>query len=247
MILLNIIKNKIKEVKNSNNKLNINILKYLCYKKKQIFIKKNKYPNIFYENKFFSPIKGLIKKENIYYFIKKIIKKKNLSILTDFKYFSGHNIFINIIKKIKNFNIIKKDFIFEKYQLYENLFSNNISLLIYKILRNKIKNFLKFLKFFKMKYILELKSKNEIKKIYKKKYINKYIGINNRNLDNFVLSYKKIENIINKYNNLISESGIKNKNFIYKYFNRGIKNFLVGENLFKNFNNVIKRNQKKDY
>lgn len=237
MILLKIIRNKIKEIKNSYNKLKIDKLKFICFKKRiksLNFIKKINKPTIYFENKYFSPVLGKYIKKNIYYFFIKLKKKKFFSILTDIKYFGGHNIFLNIFNKY-NKKLIKKDFIIDRYQLYENI-NNNIFLLIYMCLKKKIKRIIKFLNFFKCEYLLELKSKKEINSFFKKKNIKKnLIGINNRNLENFNISQRNIEIIINKYKNIISESGIKNLNYIYKYYNRGIKSFLVGENIFKNF------------
>ncbi|MGX7582486.1 hypothetical protein [Candidatus Vidania fulgoroideorum] len=237
MILKKIIINKIKELKNSYKKINIRTIKFICFKKKNKFKKFNYIkPIIFIENKFFSPIYKKIVKKNIYYFLNKFKNNNFFSILTDLKYFNGHELYFRIIKKNKKKKIIKKDFLIEKYQLYENIIDENIILVIYNLLKNKIKKINKFFNFFNKEYIVELKSKKEIKEILKYHFIYKkniFFGINNRNLSNFIFCFKKINFSINKHNNIISESGIKNSNFVFKYFNKKINNFLIGKYILK--------------
>ncbi|MGX7577267.1 hypothetical protein [Candidatus Vidania fulgoroideorum] len=234
MILNIILKNKIKEIKNSYKKLKINIIKYVCYKKK---FKRNNYftktPITFIENKSFSPIYGKFNLNKS--FLNKFKKKKYFSLLTDIKYFGGHSYIINILSKMHKI-ILRKDFILDYYQILENYFNNNITLIIYSILKKKILNILKIIKFLNINFIIETKTTNEIKQITQNKIIKKnIIGLNNRNLNNFKFNFKKINEIVNKKFRIISESGIKNINYIFKFFNRNINFFLVGESINKFF------------
>ncbi|MGX7576869.1 hypothetical protein ACT2CI_00210 [Candidatus Vidania fulgoroideorum] len=217
MILTKIIENKIKEIKNKYKKMDIKIIKYICsrnYLREKLNEKKN-LPNIIIENKKFSPLFGdlnFFKKKCKYFFIE--------SFLIDEKFFKGK---YNIKNKKKK---LMKEFIIDKYQIYEGVFYFFNYFLIINFINKK---FLKILHFFKKKYILENK---DIKEINKKKY-KKNLGINNRNLKNFSISFKKINYFIKKKINIICESGIKNINYVIKLFNMRIKKFIIGTNINK--------------
>ncbi|MGX7589290.1 hypothetical protein [Candidatus Vidania fulgoroideorum] len=227
-MIYKIIENKIIELKKHKKKLKERILKFICYKIKNKIINfpKINIPNIFSEKKKFSPLRGKIKKD-------KNNKNKFLycnSILTDLKFFGG-----TIKEKFKKNTSLRKDFIIEKYQVYESVCSKfNYVLLIYFLLDElKLNNFIKLFNFYKTNIVLEIKNKKELIEIKKKK-INKIslIGINNRNLKNFYIDYSLINYSLKKVSKktlLLSESGIKNINYVLKYFNRNVNCFLVGE------------------
>ena len=73
-----------------------------------------------------SPSKGVIKKDFNPIEIAKAYKAGGatcLSILTDEKYFQGNLTFIKDVKKIVDLPILRKDFIVDPYQIYESVYN----------------------------------------------------------------------------------------------------------------------------
>ncbi|MGX7576443.1 hypothetical protein ACWNYI_00215 [Candidatus Vidania fulgoroideorum] len=236
MFINRIIENKIKEIKNIYKKKNIRTMKFLSYKKKNIkFCFIFKYPIIIFENKIFSPLKGSLtnrqKRRSIEFFKNKYISI--ISCLNNIKFFNTNLFDYLYYKKYLNKKYLMKDFIIDKIQLYESFLNNfNYILLIFNILNfKKINKFIKFINFFKIKTIIEI---HDLKEVYKIKNIKKkfLIGLNNRNILNFKEDFKKIYffKILFKSKRLVSESSIRNINYIFKFYNLGINYFLVGEN-----------------
>ena len=65
------------------------------------------------------------------------------------------------------------------------------------------------------------------------------IGINNRNLKNLSVNINNTLNLIKKIPKefiVVAESGIKSKTDIYKYYDVGVFNFLIGESILKSTN-----------
>ncbi|UOQ33070.1 Indole-3-glycerol phosphate synthase [Candidatus Vidania fulgoroideae] len=198
-------------------------------KKKSKYIIKRK-NLIIAEKKVFSPSIGFNSKFN-----KKIFKEKKnknnilfLSKLTNSKFFNGR-----IFKKKGNF--LRKDFIFDYYQmLFTLLREYNFVLLIKKNLSiKKIINLIKISNFLGITTIVELCSIKELKEIIESKVKNIFLGINSRNLSNFLNERKPYFFLIKKKKMIIYESGIINKNEMIKINNIGFKITLIGENFAK--------------
>jgi len=107
--------------------------------------------NLIAEIKRATPSKGIICKNfnplqiSLEY---KRAKVDALSILTEEKFFLGDINYINLIKRRVDLPVLRKDFILDRYQIYESLyFGSDCILLIAKILSlEKIKEFLKISK-----------------------------------------------------------------------------------------------------
>ncbi len=161
-----------------------------------------------------------------------------LSILTDEKYFKGSiNDLINI-RKQSFLPILRKEFIVDEYQIYESKLhgADCILIILSMISIREAKKFAQIAYDLGMDTIIEVHDFDEFKTAHS---INsKIIGINNRNLKNFVtdinITIKLAEHYKSENRILISESGFNGKEDINKI--RGstsINNFLIGEYLMK--------------
>ncbi len=222
-------------------------------------IKNNKHKNLFFkklkneskkisiigELKRASPSLGKFAKNNINLEdIAKIYEQNKiscLSVLTDEKYFNGKIGDLINIKKNSNLPILRKDFIVDEYQIYESklIGADCILIILSMINQNNADKFYEIANDLEMDSIIEVHNNEEFRRALKMN--SKMIGINNRNLNNFItdldVTINLVKNIESKENLLISESGFQGKSDIDRV-NRetGINNFLIGEFLMKSKN-----------
>ncbi len=191
--------------------------------------------NLIAEIKKASPSKGVICKDfspvRIALDYRKA-KADSLSVLTEDKYFLGNINFIREIKKKVLLPILRKDFIIDRYQIFETLyFGADSILLIVKVLSlKKIKEFLKISRKIGLDCILEVNDREDLKIALK--IDTEIIGINNRNLNNFKVDLnttKRLFPLIPKDKITISESGIRTKAEIDFLKDLGINAVLIGE------------------
>ena len=193
-----------------------------------------------------SPSAGIICKEFNPSKIAKIYegnKASAISVLTEEKYFSGNINLLSQIKKITKIPILQKDFILEKYQIYEaRLYGADSILLIAAILSGKkIEDFFTLAHQLGMSAILEVHNNEDLKKVLVTEA--KIIGINNRNLRTLKVDIGttlKLREKIPSGKIIISESGIKDYKEIQLLKKCGIDGILVGETLLQSKNIVEK-------
>ncbi len=187
-----------------------------------------------------SPSKGLIRENFNHLEIAEAYFRNEvngISILTDKKFFQGDIKFLQEIAAIKSKSLLRKDFIIDEHQVYEAKASGaDVILLIAEALsKSRIKELSKTAFNVGLEVLLELHSENQLDKI--DFGINKLIGINNRNLENFAtdlnttLRLKKLlpDNVV-----VVSESGISSKDDIKKLKDADVNAVLVGELLMRN-------------
>ncbi|WP_185852338.1 indole-3-glycerol phosphate synthase TrpC [Blattabacterium cuenoti] len=185
-----------------------------------------------------SPSKGII---NNAISIEKVVKDyeyagvSGISILTDQHFFSGKNENLKKSRSIVSVPILRKDFIIDEYQVIESKsMGADVILLIAGILsKNQISNFSKIAKNIDLEVIIEIHNEFEIEKITDNLDI---VGINNRNLQTFIVDYNNCLRLSSKIPNnyvKIAESGINNVNHILKLRKQGFKGFLIGEYFMK--------------
>lgn len=249
-ILEKIVDYKKLEVENCKKKLSFKDLQKIIFKAtpvinfKKELEEKNKIgkAGIIAEIKKASPSKGIIRKDFDHIEIAKEYIKGGaacLSILTDTPSFQGLPKYLKDIRKLVKIPILRKDFIIDKYQIYESrCWGSDCILIIMKILNDKeIDILVNTARDLKMSIIFEVHSKEEV--IRALKFNPSLIGINNRNLENFETNINnsiEIKKVIPKNILIISESGIespKDINFLEK---ENINNFLIGESLMKSKN-----------
>jgi len=246
-ILEKIVKSKKIEIKNRKKEKPLNSFIDEIKKGKDFFLNKNSSQvQVIAEIKRASPSKGDIclnldpqKKTKEY----EKGGASAVSVLTDFEFFKGSMDDFSKVQKAVSIPLLRKDFIIDEYQLYESAYFNaDAVLLIVRILEEKelLKLYEKALSL-KMVPLVEIYSDDDLEKI--KSLKDCFIGINNRNLDNFNTSLDNalfMAEKIDSSNHIISLSGINSADNAKYLFDRGIKSFLIGEYLSKSENSSEK-------
>jgi len=158
-----------------------------------------------------------------------------LSVLTDSNFFGGKNEDLTIARKYNFCPILRKDFIFDEYQIYEaKSIGADVILLIAEVLsENKIKELSAVAKSLGLEVLMEIHSKDQLDKLNDNIDI---IGVNNRNLKSFEVSIensKELANFLPKDILKISESGINSPKDILELRDYGYIGFLIGERFMK--------------
>ena len=220
-------------------------LKNIKHEHKLYNLCKNKDFIFFTECKKASPSKGIISIDYPYINIAKDYEKAGtdvISCLTEPNYFKGSDEhFKNIRKNVKSL-MLRKDFIFSEYQIYESkLLGADVILLICAILTDdELKRFLHLTEELGMCALVETHDEEEIKRAIK--IGAKVIGVNNRNLKDFKVDFNNALNLRKKYPNvyMISESGVKTERDVNALKRRGLNGALIGEALMKSDDPYLK-------
>ena len=252
-ILEKIIQKKIEKIANLKKTISVDSLnelinankKFINFKEKiENNIKKDKF-SIIAEIKKASPSAGVIIKDydpvkiaNIY----NNNKASCLSVLTEEDFFLGDLIHISKIKQNVNLPILCKDFFVDKFQIpLAKSYGSDAILIILAGVSDKLADDLynEALKL-NMSVIVEVHTVEEAKGALRFK--DALIGINNRNLKTLKTDINTTFDIhdvlVNHSGPLISESGIKTKDELFKLSNKtSIKTFLIGESLLKDLDN----------
>ena len=218
----------IKKIKIDENP--IHKLYDLCAKKDFIYI---------CECKKASPSKGLIEPDYHPDIQTRIYSKSGadmISCLTEPKYFLGSNLDLaKVIKNKGNSLVLRKDFIFSEYQIYESKYLGvDTILLICAILdKDTLKKYLDLAHKLGLSCLVETHNEDEI--TMAKECGAKVIGVNNRNLKDFSVDNSLSLKLREKYPDLflISESGVKDINDIKNIKNSKINGVLMGEVLMR--------------
>ena len=182
-----------------------------------------------------SPSKGIIRKDFNPLNIAKEYEVNGanaISILTEPHYFKGDINYLKLIKEHSNLPLLRKDFIFTKYQILEAfIFGADFILLIVSILNSSLlKDLIVYAKKLKLEVLVEIHNKEELQ-IALDLGVD-IIGINHRDLKTFNintnLSYELLP-FIPKNKIIISESGLCKKEELLSLHKAGIDAFLIGE------------------
>ena len=195
--------------------------------------------NLIAEIKKASPSKGLIRKDFDPVDLAICYNNGNascLSVLTDEKYFQGHNSYINLIKSRVKLPILRKDFIIDPWQIKESrsLGADCILLIMAALSLDEAILLEKEAMDYGMDVLAETHTVEEVQMANKLK--TQLIGINNRNLKtmevdiNTSLTLKKY---IDPNKIIVAESGLKRHSDLLLLKENDIHNFLIGESLMK--------------
>lgn len=194
------------------------------------------------ETKKGSPSAGIIKEQYDPLSIAQSYDEKgyeNISVLTESEYFYGENSDLTKIASNTNLKVLRKDFIFDEWQIYESKYigADCILLISEYLSAAQITAFIKLAKSLDLDVLLEFHEEQELSKVLKQEL--DHIGINNRNLktlktDNMhaLRLYKKYSNDFHNFS-IIAESGFSNSKDLEIYQNEGINKFLIGEGILK--------------
>lgn len=162
-----------------------------------------------------------------------------ISVLTDEKYFMGSIDFLKQISGKKTKPLLRKDFIIDPLQVYQSKASGaDAILLISELLtQQQISDLTQLAGELNMEVLLEIHSERQLEKIDFS--LNKLIGINNRNLENFVTDLNTtvgLSKIIPEDTVLVSESGISNRDDFEVLKDTRVDAVLVGEYFMRSGN-----------
>jgi indole-3-glycerol phosphate synthase len=159
-----------------------------------------------------------------------------LSILTDEKFFQGKLAYVDAVRREVYLPILRKDFIIDKYQIYESkLYGADAVLLIADLLsRSELFQFLEICKNLAMDAVVEIHNEEDLNKSLS--VDSQVIGINNRNLHTFEVNLEVTSNLIGSIpedKTIISESGIKTYEDVMFLKSLGVNAVLIGETFMR--------------
>lgn len=164
-----------------------------------------------------------------------------ISVLTEPHYFKGRPSYLKTVRQVTTIPILRKDFIFESYQIYESaLLEADAFLLIAAILtEEEISHLIQLGNVLHMDALVEVHNEEDLRKSLKGGA--KIIGINNRDLKTFSVDPYRAQKLlphIPKDKAIVIESGLKTHEELMLYKSLGIHSFLIGTTLMR-ADNVI--------
>jgi indole-3-glycerol phosphate synthase len=157
-----------------------------------------------------------------------------ISVLTEVKYFQGSLEHLKAIREKVNIPLLRKDFIFDEYQIYESVaYGADAVLLITATLEKEtLEALLKLGENLKLDCLVEVHNEEELTQALLAGA--KIIGINNRNLNTFMTNTdttRRLRMLIPEEVIVVSESGINTSKDIKKMQECRVDAVLVGEAL----------------
>ncbi len=163
-----------------------------------------------------------------------------ISVLTEEDKFRGSLEDLKTVRANVSLPILRKDFIFDEFQIYEAAEAGaDVILLIAAMLDDKVLAKLYHLaeQELSLDVLLEVHTLEELERA--KKISAKIIGVNNRDLQTFKVSLdvsRKLIKHATKDSLLISESGLQTRKDLLELKELGFKGFLIGETLMRSGN-----------
>jgi indole-3-glycerol phosphate synthase len=157
-----------------------------------------------------------------------------ISVLTEANYFMGSIEHLAAIKEVVGLPLLRKDFIFDLYQVYESrAYGADALLLITAILsQEQLKELISLSHSLGLRCLVEVHNEGEVERAVLSEA--EIIGINNRDLNTFtvdITTTRRLRPLIPQERIVVSESGIKSKRDIEKLRKWGVDAVLVGEAL----------------
>ena len=162
-----------------------------------------------------------------------------ISVLTERHYFKGNPKTLKQIRPVTTIPLIRKDFIFDPYQIYEAaLLGADAFLLIAMLLTDsELKQMLEVARRLQLETLVEVHTKEELDRALAAG--SEIIGINNRNLKTLQIDHtvsERLLRLIPKGKVVVIESGIETRGEIMRYQSLGAQCFLIGTVLMKSTN-----------
>jgi indole-3-glycerol phosphate synthase len=186
-----------------------------------------------------SPSKGVIRQDFDPLKIASIYAENGaacLSILTDAHFFMGDLAYIPAIRKMVNIPLLRKEFIFDPYQVFEARAAGADAILLIAAMLDlsPLRDLASLALELGLDVLLEVHDEREMEKALQTDC--PLIGINNRNLRTFETSLDTTERLaplVPPERLIVAESGINARKDIERLANAGAKAFLVGESLMR--------------
>ncbi|MEM6603895.1 MAG: indole-3-glycerol phosphate synthase TrpC [Pseudomonadota bacterium] len=160
-----------------------------------------------------------------------------LSVLTDKPSFQGDDTYLEAARNICDLPCLRKDFMFTPYQIIQSkAIGADCILLIMACLEDaQAKELETIAQDLQMDVLIEIHDTSELDRALNK-LSSKMIGINNRNLKNFVTDLSVSEELSRHIPNdylIICESGLNVKSDLDRMADHGMTSFLIGESLMR--------------
>ncbi|MDA8431433.1 MAG: indole-3-glycerol phosphate synthase TrpC [Nitrospiraceae bacterium] len=181
-----------------------------------------------------SPSKGLIRKDFDPAAIAAVYEAKAvdaISVITEEDFFHGSLDFLPLIKKAVTRPILRKDFIFDEYQVYESRANGADALLLIAALLSagQAAEYLHHAAELGMSVLFEIHDEGELEKALEIKA--PVVGINNRDLKTMTIDLAtsvRLRKMIPPDRVVVSESGISSRDDVVALESSGIDAILVG-------------------
>lgn len=159
-----------------------------------------------------------------------------LSVLTDERFFLGHLRYLAAIREVVRLPLLRKDFLYDPYQLWEaRVAGADAVLLIAAALGlSELRDLTAQARELGLDVLLEVHDEKELETALQVPV--ELIGINNRDLRTFVTDLGATERLIPRIpadRMVVSESGIRDRKDILRLQQAGAHVFLVGESLMR--------------
>ena len=186
-----------------------------------------------------SPSKGVIRADFDPLEIAQIYQANGascLSVLTDEHFFLGHLSYLALIREQVSLPLLRKDFIFDPYQIYQaRVAGADAVLLIAAMLElSQLRDFAALARELSMDVLLEVHDEGELETALNTDC--RMIGINNRDLRSFVVDISTSERLaalVPEGRIIVAESGITRRDEIVRLTENGVHAFLIGESLMR--------------
>src|SRR4030042_1382156 len=157
-----------------------------------------------------------------------------ISVLTEANYFVGSNEHLAAIKEVVGLPLLRKDFIFDPYQVYESrAYGADALLLVAAILsQGQLKDLVSLSHGLGLRCLVEVHNEGEMERAVHSDA--EIIGINNRDLNTFTVDInttRRLRPLVPKGKIIVSESGIRSRKDVEKLRKWGVDAVLVGEAL----------------
>lgn len=159
-----------------------------------------------------------------------------ISVLTEEHYFKGDLSYLQMVRENTSLPVLRKDFIFDVYQIYESLVFGADAVLIIAALVDlfTLIEMLDLAHNFGLDCLVEVHDEKDLDKAIASNA--EIIGLNNRDLETFEVDMDNAGRLLPRIPRskiVVVESGIKEPGHIEKYHQLGINSFLVGETLMR--------------
>jgi len=189
------------------------------------------------EVKFRSPSKGPLRTDVDPVSVAKSYERDGaaaISVLTDRPFFGGEKFYLNLIRQAVALPLLRKDFIFDPWQIYESrmLGADAILLIVAMLEENQLREYLALAGMLGLAVLVEVHDREELECALAAGA--EIIGINNRDLKTFVTDLNTSLELIASIPRdriVVSESGIRSRDDIRRMIAAGISAFLIGETL----------------
>jgi indole-3-glycerol phosphate synthase len=184
-----------------------------------------------------SPSRGRIREDFDPVAIARIYEESGaaaISVLTEQRFFEGHDSFLRQVRNSVSIPLLRKDFIIDPYQIYETRFLGGDAILfIARALDSGLLGeFLRLSSELGLSSLVEIHDEDDLEKAVSAGA--RMIGINNRDLSTFFTDLEtsiRLAPLLPKEVAVISESGIRSRRDIERLRAAGVHGFLVGETL----------------